>query len=158
MSEKGNVFPQIPATNVNVAKTNREKRYCFQFPVMMKYLKKKAEGWSIADFLRGIGAKRVVLYAVSDFTGIVIKDIVNCKEPVEIVCVCDRNSEAYAGGYESCKVVNPDEMLDMYENKRIDKILVCSIMHEKNIFEDLTGRGISLDDLISINAAIYREV
>lgn len=158
MDVNGTVFPQIPATNVNKAKINREERYCFQFPVMIKYLKKKAMGWSIADFLQGIAVKKVVLYAVTDFTGIVLNDISGCAKEIEVVCICDKNSAMYQDGYENCDVINPDEMMDMYEKKQIDKILICSIMHEKNIFDDLMQRGIPLDDLISINAAIYRDV
>ena len=88
---------------------------------------------------------------------LVCEDLKRNDKKVEMVCVSDRNYLRFARGYCGRKVVGPQEMIEMYRRKEIDKILVCSIFHVNEIINEFLCQGIDLDDIVSISTAIFSE-
>lgn len=134
---------------------NTAERYQYQYPIIMRYLKNKINNWNIGDFLHEQGAYKVVLYAITEFTELVIDDLNRCENPMQIASICDKNNKKYIDGFHQFKVIGINELVAGYKTNEFDKILVCSIFHANEIYTDLMEREIKLEDIISINTAIF---
>lgn len=153
---KMNVFPTVQEPVFRDADyINTAERYQYQYPIIMRYLKNKINEWNIGDFLYEQGAQKIVLYAITEFTELVVEDLKRCKKPIKIAAICDKNKQKYIEGFQQYEVIGIDELMDGYESKKFDKILICSIFHVNEIFDDLMERKIELEDMISVNAAIF---
>lgn len=150
---EGKVFPQVPASNVDHSEIQKDERYWYEFPVMMKYLKRKVKGWGIASFFEQMGVNKIALYAITDFTEITADDLK--KDGMEVVCICDKNKSKIFSDYCGYPLIGVDELVKKYHSAEIEKILVCSLMHEKYIFRDLMKQGVALEDIISISSAVF---
>lgn len=148
------IFPKVREIKCSPDYIGKEERYQFQYPIIMRYLKNKISGWNIGDFLYEIGIQKVALYAITEFTELVINDLERCSKPIEVMLICDKNSKKYEEGYLEYEVTGIDNLLAYYKSKKIDKVLICSIFHVNEIFSDLMERGIRLDDMLSVNSAI----
>lgn len=161
MEKELRMFPEI--REVTGSPADRNERYAYQCPIVMKYLKNKLNGWNIGVFLQEIRVKKVALYAVTEFTEYVVRDLESFKNlkikeaTIDIVCICDRNYSKYKMGFHGCDVIGVDELTDAYKANKIDKILICSVFHVNEIFQDLMHRGVPLEDLISVTSAIFSD-
>lgn len=148
-------FPKVREVLCPPGYIGKEERYQYQYPIIMRYLNNKINGWNVGDFLYEIGGRTVALYAITEFTELVINDLKRCDKPIEVVSICDKNSKKYEDGFHEYEVTDMDNLLALYQSKRVDKILICSIFHVNEIYADLMERGIGLNDLISVNSAIF---
>ncbi|MBQ8197890.1 MAG: hypothetical protein IJZ76_00480 [Lachnospiraceae bacterium] len=150
-----NIFPKVNKVlnNRNIVEIATRRQY--QYPILERYLKRKIQGWSIGLFLNSINTKKIVLYAVTEFTEFAMLDLQNFNGDIEVLCICDRAAQSYAKGFCGASVVGVDQMMKMYENKEFEKVLVCTCSHANSVFSDLLSRGVNLDDIISISSAIY---
>lgn len=154
MHEEMEIQPAVIATDEILNYVGKYERYCHQYPIIMKYLKKKINNRRLDDFFKSINANKVVLYAVTEFTDLVIEELLNENEQM-IYAICDRAADKFSGYYKNCRVINIDDMITDYKNNCFDKIVVCSIFHEKEIIDEFCDKEIPLDDVVTVIQAIY---
>ena len=131
------------------------ERYQYQYPIIMQYLKNKIQGWGIDRFFIETGVKRVAFYAITEFTELACDDLQNKPSFIELAYICDKNYQKFAMGYKGYQVVGIEKLVKDYHAGIIDQIVVCSIFHINEIFEELLKRGVRLDNLISIINIIF---
>ena len=151
---KEEIFPEIIATDLIESYVSREEKYLYQYPIVMQYLKKKIANRCVADYLNSIGGRRIVLYAVTNFTELLIRDIRNTSTDM-IWAVCDKNEKDFGKNYLKCRMVTIDEMLIDYKQNKFDKIVVCSVFHANAIIDDLMRKGVKLDDIMTIIQVVF---
>ena len=149
------MFPEVKKITKKYDTTDRSERYRYQAPIVMRYLENKLSGWSIADFLEETGAKKVALYAVTEFTEYALKDLAQVSQKEKVLCIGDRGYRRYAQGLCGVPVVAPEAVVTAYQKKEIDKILICSLSHANVIFEDFVKRGVSPVDIFTVTSAIF---
>ena len=131
-----------------------EERQSYHYLLMKKYLCNKIGGWNIGEFFAAYGYKRIALYAVSEFLEIFLQDIAQYKGAPEIT-VYDTYADRIVEPVMGYKVQSRDELLRRINNGEVDCIVICSLIHENAIFDDLMGRGVSQEKLLSIASVIY---
>ncbi len=146
--------PEIIPTDIQEGYVGTEERYVYQYPIIMKYLKNKIANKKITDYLRGIDVDRVVLYAITEFTDLLIDDMVD-ESPQMIWSLCDKKADKNGSLYKGFNMLNIDSMVSDYREKMFDKIIVCSIFHSNTIITDLVKRGVSMDDILTVTQVIY---
>lgn len=148
------VFPPIVDILTQQGRIGNEKKSIFHERFLYHYLVRKIDGWSVKDFLESEKIDQYILYAVTDFTELFIKDLDrnNGNRPK---IVCDKNADKFRYGVRGCKVLYPEEMIYMYKSREIQKIIVMSVLHENEIIEELLKRGVLLHDMISIVSVLY---
>lgn len=151
-------FPQVSEVVKREDYLEADRRQQYLYPIVMRYLKRKIAGWNVSDFFKMAGAKRIVLYAVTEFTELFCDDLKQQGSGAEILYVCDKKYGKYSRGYKGYRVVGIDEMLQAYQIGMIDHIVICSIFHENEIFAELLERGVQLEHLISINTVIFEPI
>lgn len=134
----------------NVALNNR---LAYSYPIVFRYLSKKIDGWSVEEFFHEIGTKRIALYAVTDISRLVIKDLSNCNASIDFMLV-DKNYRKFMHKIYGQQVCGVNDLLSLYYAKKIEKIIPCSITYSNEIFNELIAAGVSLNDIISINDVI----
>lgn len=149
------IFPTVQEVINKPNYVDVNERYQYQYPIIMRYLKNKIRGWGIGDFFEKNRVKKIVLYAVTEFTELVCDDLKNGDAFAELTYICDKNYMKFSEGYKGHQVVGIEKLLEDYEADEIEQIVVCSIFHANEIFEELLQRGIRLDDLVSINNIIF---
>lgn len=130
-----------------------ESRGKYQYPIIYKYLEQIISQKGICNVLRRLQKVNIILYAITDITDLVIKEIQNNNE-ISLCAICDKNHSAYNGFYRNVKVVSIDEMQLMMEEKEF-LIIICNPMRENQIFDDLLNRGFSLEDIVSVTSLIF---
>lgn len=154
MSNVG-IFPEIVEVPAVQGQAGYEKKCKFHERILVHYLERKIEGWGVSDFLRDEGMKNYALYAVTDFTGLFLKDLEQNDRMRLPEIICDRNAEKYCFKYRNCQILLPEDLIVLYEKNEINKIIVMSILHENEIIADLKRRGVSLNDIISFVSILY---
>ena len=131
-----------------------EERLSYHYLAMKKYMCNKIAGWNIGEFFETYGYTCVALYAVSEFVEIFIKDIVQYKN-VPKIAVYDTFADKIVEPVMGYKVQGRDELLRKINAGEIECIVVCSLMHDNTIFEDLMQSGVPQEKIISIEIVIY---
>lgn len=149
------MFPEVKQSEKKYNPAERNERYRYQCPVVMRYLENKLRGWNIGVFFEQIKAEKIALYAVTEFTEYVLRDLELSASPVEVVCVADKNFARFPQGICAKEVVSPEKVLSLYQSGEIDKLVVCSLFHENAIFGEFIDRGVRQEDLISVTSAIF---
>lgn len=150
-----NIFPEVVARPKGII--FEEERQIYQYPIVMKYLQKKIDGWNVAHFFEKRNIKNVALYAIVEFTDLVIDDWNRSDSQSKIVAISDKNYKKYKAGYKGCQVISVNELIENYKTGKIQMIVVCSIFHENEIFRELMNNGVQQDSLISINSVVFDE-
>lgn len=153
MKEK--LFPEIKKYEYKANAIQDEERIIYQYPIIYEYLSKKVKGYGVSSFLKSNGFYNVCLYAVTEFTDILISDIENAKDNIRIIAVGDLHPEKYSFKYKSYSVVGIEKVRQMYENKEIDGVMVCSVFHEYEIIKQLIYNGINAQDVLSFNSYVF---
>lgn len=133
---------------------DKTSRFIYQYPLVMEYLNRKISGWNLGDFMYDIGAKNIALYALTEFTEIAITDIKRSTKHIQIRCIGDKKIQSAGSMVDDIEVISKEMLVKEYLNGTLDKILICSVFHANEIFNELMEEGIELDDLISITAAV----
>lgn len=120
----------------------------------MQYLKKKIDNRCVADYLKSVGAERIVIYAATEFAELLVEDILNDSTGM-IWAVCDKNAQSLGKSYHKCRVINIDEMLNDYKQNKFDKIVVCSVFHANSIIDDLIKKDIEYDDIFTVTQVVF---
>lgn len=149
------MFPEVKKVTNTYNGAERSERYRYQAPIVMRYLENKLHGWNISDFFEEVGAEKVALYAVTEFTKYVLLDLMqnSCKE--KVVCIGDKAYQRYGLGIERVAVVSPEKVISCYMQGEVDKIIICSVSHANVILDDFISRGVSPADLITVTSAIF---
>lgn len=151
---KEEFYPEVIATDLLEGYIGDEERYVYQYPIIMKYLKKKIDNRCVADYINSVGAERIVIYAATKFAELLIKDIRNDSTDM-IWAVCDKNSKKLEKKFHQCRVIGIDEMISGYKQKRFDKIIVCSVFYANAIIDELIKNDIEYDDILTATQVVY---
>ena len=149
------IFPQIVVASIeNSGKAKYEEKCLFHERILYRYLTRKIEKWSVVDFLRTEKIEKYALYAVTDFTDLFIADL---RENNGLFPVVISDKKANRISYEILGYVisPPEEMINLYKDGKIQKVIVMSILHENEIISELLKKGILQQDLISIVSVLY---
>lgn len=149
------MFPKVKKIVTKYNSAERNERYRYQCPVVMRYLENKLRGWNIGVFFEQIQTEKIALYAVTEFTEYVLRDLRGSDFPVEVRCIGDRNFIRFPQGVCQTEVVSPNEVLRRYQSGEIEKIMICSLFHENAVFEDFMNQGVRQEDLLSVTSAIF---
>lgn len=149
------MFPEVKKVTNTYNGAELSARYCYQAPIVMRYLENKLHGWNISDFFDEVGAEKVALYAVTEFTKYVLLDLAQNKCKEKVVCIGDKAYQRYRQGIERVPVVSPEKVASCYMQGEVDKIVICSVSHANAIIDDFISRGVSLADLITVTGAIF---
>lgn len=146
--------PCVVSLEEGIGGLPRNERHLAQYPLIMKYLNNVLDGENSAEYFLREGTHRIALYAVTEFTELFIKEIEKDGR-VEIVAVGDRNYSGFGKGYRGYPVKSIQQIKSMYQKKEFDKILICSLFRENEIFRDLMNEGIAADDLVSVGMVLF---
>lgn len=152
---KQDIFPQMTEVSYGQGKASYEKKCIFHERLLYHYLTRKIAGWSVKYFLDKEDIRNYVLYAVSDFTTLFIRDLEQNGDIETRGMICDKNAEKFHFQFYDWQVILPEELVSQYKNGKIDKIIVMSVLHENEIIDELIKKGILLNDIISILSVIY---
>lgn len=152
-----NMFPEVKGVVCSARSIDTDERHQYYYPIIMRYLKNKILGWNVGDFLYEQGVHNFALYAITEITRVVIMDLEKCNKPVKLNVICDKNYKKYSEGFFQHEVISITDLIDLYKMKKIDKIIICSIFYMNEIFGELMNGGVELEDVISINSAIFNE-
>lgn len=148
------LFPQIIEISVLPGRASQEKKCIFHEGILYHYLQRKINGWSAADFLKEKKIEKYALYAVTDFMELFIKDLEkNGGRKPEIIC--DKNAERFYYGVNSYEVISPEKLVCLYRDRKIEKIIIMSVLHENEIIDELLEKGVLLNDIISFISVVY---
>lgn len=149
------MFPPVVVDSLkDNGKASYEKKCLFHERFLYRYLIRKIEEWSVKDFLEIEGINKYALYAVTDFTILFIKDLEK-NGGIRPEIICDKNAKNICNGALGYMISIPDEMINLYKSKRIQKVIVMSVLHENEIINELLKRGIMLNDIISFVSVLY---
>lgn len=140
--------------NVRNIPMSKEERSAFLYPIMMKYLSTVIEGELLTKTLLEHGIKRVLLYSVTEFTDLILKENEK-RRLVEIVAVADQNYKKLFGKYDRCPIISPDELLCLYKDGKADGVVVCSPIHANVIIDWILKNGIEETAVFSIIQLLY---
>lgn len=149
------MFPEVKKYTNTYNGADRNERYCYQAPIVMRYLENKLRDWNISDFFDEVGAKRVALYAITEFTEYVLLDLAQTKDMEKVVCIGDKAYEKYRAGFKAVSVVSPEKVTSCYMQGEVDKIIICSVSHANAIFDDFIKQGVAPGDIITVTSAIF---
>lgn len=148
------LFPQIIEISVLHGRASQEKKCIFHERILYHYLKRKINGWNVADFLKEEKIEKYALYAVTEFTELFIRDLVkNDGRKPEIIC--DKNAESFCLDVNGYMVISPEKLVCLYKNRKIEKIIIMSVLHENEIIDEMLKKGILLNDIISFVSILY---
>ncbi len=149
------MFPKVRKVLDKYNSADRNERYRYQAPIVMRYLKNKLYGWSISDFFEEVGTEKVALYTVTEFTEYVLLDLAQNENKKKVVCIGDKGYARYKQGIKGVTVVAPETVTDYYVQGKVDKIIICSISHANVIFDDFIKRGVKPEDIVTVTSAIF---
>lgn len=148
-------FPGVFDKETSDRYIDLNERYLYQYQIIMKYLQKSVTGWNAGKFFDRNDIRHLIVYAITEFTDLVIEDLNHAWCKVNVDCVCDKSFEKFSHGYKGLDVVGIDTLLKKYQSGEADKILICSIFHENEVYQELMNLGISQKDLISVIDVIF---
>ncbi|HCT89978.1 MAG TPA: hypothetical protein DF613_01145 [Lachnospiraceae bacterium] len=154
MKEQTDILPKIKRCKHPPDRITYEQKCMTHEKILLRYLNRAINGWSVADFLGVEKINEYALYAITDFTEIVCDDLEHAGYFVP-KGICDKRASEYPDGYKGRKVMDIDELTDLYFMGKIRKIIILSVLHENEIIDSLLCRGIALNDLISIVSILY---
>lgn len=137
---------------------DKKERWIYQYPVMKKYLKNKMVGWSMDKFYSLYGYKHVAYYAITEFTELALLENRCNKNSCIDIKVYDTFYHKDDGKYMDYKVEGMEKLFEDYIENRVDLIVVCSLIHENEIIDDLINIGIPLEKIVSIASILYSVV
>lgn len=154
MHKEAEIFPKTRRCEYPADAITYEQKCLFHEKLLLKYLKKAVNGWSVQNFLSAEKIDQYVLYAITDFTEIVCEDLGH-KGSGSSGKICDKRASCYPEKYKGWEVITIEEMMGLYGKGQINKVVIMSVLHENEIISDLLYRGIALNDLISIVSILY---
>lgn len=148
------IFPQFLESSETQKRASYEKKCIFHERLLYHYLMKKIEGWNIKDFLEKERIEDYILYALTDFTNLFVKDLEKNggRRPLFI---CDKNAEKFSYNMMGYEVSTLKKMIYLYKNGKVKKIIVMSVLHENEIITELLKEGMLLNDIISVISVLY---
>lgn len=149
------IFPQMVEVLSGQGKASYEKKCIFHERMLYRYLMRKIEGWSVRNFLDLEEIDSYVLYGVTDFTTLFLKDLEQNGGTYAPGMICDKNAEAFHFTFMDWPVILPDGLVNQYIYGKTGKIIVMSILHENEIMDELLKEGILLNDIISFVSVLY---
>lgn len=132
-----------------------KERMAFLYPSILKYLENKVNGLEVVDFLEQNNFKRIVIYAVTDLSKLLVRDIKTRESNVELLAICDRDYRRFENGVQGFPVIGIEELMSMYNKGQVDAIIVGNLIAENSIIKDLLNRGCSIDRVLSANSIIF---
>lgn len=151
-----NVFPKVCDVIESSNYIEQCERWQYQYPVILRYLKNKINGWNICDFFQTYGYRRVALYAVTDFTELILQDIeANNRIEHHDISVYDTNYQKFVHSYMGYEVNGIHKLIEKEQLGKLDCIIVCSLMHENEIISSLMQKGVKQEKIISIVSVIF---
>ena len=146
-----NIFPPIIQRNEKISLPMRNH---FYYPVLKQCLENVQTGRRLESAFGQLGAERIVLYAVNEFSEYICRDLAG-SEFVSVCALCDRQADSYSDGYLGLPVWGIDNLYDAYTDGRFDMVVVCNLLYEEEIIKDLLGIGIRGQDVISVSEVVF---
>lgn len=126
--------------------------YEYQYECMKYYFIKVLSGWSVKDFFDETEYENIAIYSVTDFSDMVIKDLV--RGGVNKIIIADGNPGKYPNGFKNYKVLSVDNLYDLYKKKIVKKIIVCNVFRTNEIMQSLLQNGFDLSDIITFKTIL----
>lgn len=153
-SEK-KMFPNVAeATSGNIT---QEERYAFYYPVVKRYLKNVINGVHLSSFLEKYNMKKVVLYAANELAELICMDLASNHRDSRLRYICDRNYNLFPQGFCGKNVCSLDKLTEDYQNGNVDKIIICNLLREHEIYRDLMLHQINAKDILTIADVVFDE-
>lgn len=133
---------------------SEEEKIIYQFPLIVEYLKKKINGWSVVALLEQIAAKKVILYSITLYTELIAMDINNANTDIVIDSISDINEKMIGSIVCGKSVISIDEAVNKVITKEADCILVCNIFREQEIINDLLKKGLDPSNILTFTEII----
>lgn len=143
------IFPNVKLFEQSAYEKNYYDRIFVNERMLYIYLRKKMDGWSVCDYLHNKGMTNFALYAMTNLSELMIRDIRNTDTSCMPIMISDRDAGKIKGDYLDCKVVVPAYLQKAYHVGKIEKIIITSVLHENEIYLDLMNSGINQRDIIS---------
>lgn len=141
--------------NLKAPITDKE-RFWYMYPTVMQYLKLKISGYHISDFFVSQGYYKIVLYAITDLTGLLYDDLVQQSQgTLTEILICDKNYTMYENGFKGKSVMGIEQLVEKCKNGQVDCVVVCNVLMENTIIGELLTKGCSQESTLSINSILY---
>jgi hypothetical protein len=131
--------------------TKNDEWYIYQFGYLRTYLMKVIEGWSIKDFFESIPVEKIAIYPITVFTDIIKADLRRSTE--KSIYVSDKKI-ATEKEEANLQFLPPERLFEKYEKKEVDKVVVCSMLQENVIMDDLLEMGFKLEDVVTLSSIL----
>lgn len=133
-------FPEVDKNSIKTGILVGNQHEILYYPIVLKYLKNVLNGWHIVDFCMKMGKNKVALYAMTEFTDLILDDFSNSTSMDYIEGIYDRNSFNLNKNYRGIELNNVDTMLRNIKENKIDCIVICSFNNENAIFKELVEK------------------
>lgn len=133
----------------STGKISEEEKTIYQFPLIVEYLKKKINGWSVGNLLEHIAATKVILYSITLYTELIAMDICNTDTDIVVDSISDINESMIGNMIYGKKVISIDEAINKVNIKDVDYILVCNVFREQEIINDFLQRGLDTSRILT---------
>jgi hypothetical protein len=153
MNEKG--YPEVKEVETPQLKHDFKysvEWYEYQYACMKQYFSKVLLGWSIKDFFGEIEYYDIAIYSVTDFSDMVIKDLV--RNRIRRIVVADGSPEKYPDGLNGYDVISVQELYELYKEQKIKKVIVCNVFCANEIMQNLLKVGFDLSDVITFKTIL----
>lgn len=138
----------------STSKISEEEKTIYQFPLIVEYLKKKINGWSVGDLLKQVAAKKVILYSITLYTELIAMDICNTDTDIVVDSISDINENMIGNMIYGKKIISVDEAVNKVNMKDVDYILVCNVFREQEIINDLLQRGLDISRILTFTEMV----
>lgn len=149
----GGVVEEALRNNLQLTRVTDEDRFLYQYTTLYKYLKRQLSGDYLSRTLCRIGLEKVALYSITDLLDLIIIDI--SKMGNYSIYISDRNYERYGDEYKGFSVVAPYSLKEMLSKGELDGIIICNMLRENDIFEELIAQGFEQQALYSFTALLF---
>lgn len=123
-----------------------QEQYAYMHDTLAKWLALKIQGGSLGENIRAKGIGKVALYGANSLGGLACRDIRGAG--LNVLCFIDRNADRYGREKEGLEVLGLDQLGRLPQDCYI---LVTPEYYFREIMEDLTGRGIGLERILSLS-------
>lgn len=148
------LFPEVDKNSIKSGIASQ--RDVLYYPIILKYLKNVLNGWHIAEFCMKMEKKNIALYAITEFTDLILDDFRNSSSLDYIEGIYDRNSIKYNNKYRGIQLNSVDTMLQNIKENKIDCIIICSFNSENAIFSELIeNKNVDRHMIFSITEILF---
>lgn len=146
------IFPEVWSPKCTYI--TKDEKYKYYYPIVIKCFDNVIQNKKTSAFFKGIGVKSIVLYAVNELSKYLCFDIEN-ESDICVNYICDKNADKFPGTIYGKRIFDISYFCNDYKNSNVEKIVICNLLYENEIVQDLMERGVLLEDIILFPNVIY---